>query len=267
MLIDSHAHMDRIPIDKIDSVILRAKKNGLKSIISNGVDKKSNELTLELSKKYPIIKPALGFYPTEKVDDLDLYLRDLVKKNPIAIGEVGLEFKEIRPVDNSLKSLENFEKEKKRQILNFEKIVEISEKKNLPIIIHTRKAENEAINILSTSSIKPKKIILHCFSGKFKLVRKARDLGFTFSVPTNIVNSEHFQKLVNEVSLSQILTETDTPYLSPFKKNKKLISEDSEYDINEPSNIKFSLEKISEIKKMEKKEVEDNIYFNYQKIF
>lgn len=267
MLIDSHAHMDRIPLDKIDDVLLRAKNNGVKSIISNGVDIKSNQITLTLSKKYDMINPALGFYPTEKIDDLDSYLKELIKNNPIAIGEVGLEFKEILSNSQNLTSKENIENEKKRQIKNFEQIIHICEKKKLPIITHTRKAEKEAIDILSCSSIKPKKIILHCFSGNFKLINKAKDLGWTFSVPTNIVRNEHFQKLVSETPMSQILTETDTPYLSPFKENQKLIDTTSEFDINEPANIAHSIKKIAQIKKMEKIEIENTIYFNYQKIF
>ena len=113
------------------------------------------------------------------------------------------------------------------------------------------------IVILRTSQTSSaKKVVLHCFCGKKGLIKKAEDKGYYFSVPTNIVRAHNFQHLVDKVNISRILTETDAPYLSPYKDRR-----------NEPAFIVESIKKIAEIKKMQIEEVEKNIYMNYQGLF
>ena len=261
MIVDVHAHLELLPQGKLDDVLKRAKENNVETIVTNGIDRDSNRYALGLSKKNSMIRPALGIYPTnitnadEKINEEIEFIR---KENPCAIGEVGLDYKEEAWQTDEKKSL---------QKECFRELIEISKKKSIPIIIHSRKAEADAIDILETSSLKPNKVIMHCFSGNFKLVKRIRDNGWNFSIPTNIVNSEHFQKLVSETNLSQLYTETDTPFLSPFRTNRKLVDPESEYDVNEPSNIVHTIKKISEIKKMDPIEVENIIYMNYKKNF
>ena len=101
-----------------------------------------------------------------------------------------------------------------------------------------------------------KKVVMHCFSGKFKLVKRIEDNGWFFSIPTNIIKLLHFQNIVKEVSLNQLLTETDAPFLSPYKDR-----------INEPSFIVETIRKMSEIKQMDENEIKNIIYMNFQKIF
>jgi len=100
-----------------------------------------------------------------------------------------------------------------------------------------------------------KKAILHCFSGKLKLIKKAAELGYYFSVPTNVVRSSQFQKLVEIVDINQLLTETDSPYLSPYKGRR-----------NEPAFIIETIKKIAEIKNITINEIANNIFMNYQKV-
>ena len=97
---------------------------------------------------------------------------------------------------------------------------------------------------------------MHCFTGNLKLVKRAEDLGFYFSIPTVITRLKHFQEVVERISLSQILTETDAPYLSPFKGER-----------NEPSYIRETIKIISKIKKITEDEAEKIIFSNYQKLF
>ena len=98
--------------------------------------------------------------------------------------------------------------------------------------------------------------MLHCFSGKKILVKKAADLGYYFSIPTNIVRAQNFQLMAKEVNINQLFCETDTPYLSPFREKQ-----------NEPAFIIESYKKIAEIKGMDLEEVKNNIWMNYQKLF
>ncbi len=109
---------------------------------------------------------------------------------------------------------------------------------------------------ISLETFKIRNIDMHCFTGNFKMVKRVQDNGWTFSIPTNITRLFHFQKIVEETSISQLLTETDSPYLSPFKEER-----------NEPSFVVESVKKISEIKKLDEEETKKLIYMNFQKFF
>ncbi len=250
LLTDVHAHLDLEEFySDLDAVIERAQKAGVKAIISNGLNPESNRKTLELSKRYPLIKPALGLYPDDAVKLTEKQIKDelnFIEKNKdkiIAIGEVGLDYKYCKKKQ---------EQEKQKQI--FIKLIKLSKKINKPIIVHSRKAESDVIDLLKNSNAK--KVILHCFSGNLKLVKIAEDISYSFSIPTNITYSQHFQKLAEIVDINQILTETDSPYLSPYK-NKR----------NEPSFIIETIKKIAEIKNISINETSNNIFMNYQKVF
>ncbi len=250
LLVDVHAHLDLREFDSdLDDVIKRAKTAGINAIISNGLNHKSNIKTLEISKKYEIVKPALGLYPddalklTEKEIEKELNFIEENKDKIIAVGEVGLDYKYCKDKKHQ---------EKQKQI--FIKLTELSKKIKKPIIVHSRKAEPDVIDLLKHSVAK--KVVLHCFSGKLKLIKRAAELGYYFSVPTNVIRSSQFQKLVEIVDINQLLTETDSPYLSPYKNRR-----------NEPSFITEALKKIAEIKNISINETSNNIFMNYQKVF
>ncbi|MFH1210411.1 MAG: TatD family hydrolase [archaeon] len=248
MLVDVHAHMEFENFDQDrDEVIERAKKAGVVAIINSGINKRRIEQTLEMLKKYDIMKASLGIYPTEQTLMKEKEVEEIIetirknKKNIVAVGEVGLDFLEQKDT-------------KEEQKKNFQNMIELAEELKLPIIIHSRKAEQEAVDILETS--KQKKIMLHCFSGSRKLIKRCEDNGWMLSIPTNITFSEHFQMMAKEVSMSQIMTETDAPFLPPIKGER-----------NEPANVRYTIKKIAEIKKLDEKEVENMVYANYQKFF
>jgi len=253
MLIDIHCHLD-FPgiIERLDEVIANAKKAGLKAIVTSGVDPKTNRKILEIQKKYPnIVKPSFGLYPMDALSreegkennfDVDEEL-NFLKQNKdkfISIGECGLDYKN--------------GKNKQMQKQVFEKVIETAKKLNKPLIIHSRKAEADALDILESSGYK--KVMMHCFSGRKHLVQKAYDLGYYFSIPTNVVRLQQFQELVKKVDINHLFAETDSPFLSPFKDKR-----------NEPAFIVESYKKIAEIKGMDLEEVKNNIWMNYQKLF
>ncbi len=247
MIIDVHCHLtDNYFKDKIDEVIKNADKNKVISIISNGLNYEDNEKVLNLSKKYSLVKASLGLYPLDalKLNEKELdNVFDQIKKNKdkiISIGEVGMDFK--------------FDKDVKKQKEIFLKIIELGEKLKKPLIIHSRSAEKEVIELLETS--KNKNFLMHCFTGNFKLVKKIFDNGYYLSIPCIINRSKHFQEVVEKFNINQILTETDSPYLSPYKDK-----------LNEPSFINETIKKISEIKKIKIEETEKIIFSNYKKLF
>lgn len=247
MLVDVHAHLtDDYFNDKLDLVISNSKKSNLAYIISNGLNLEDNKKVLEISKKYEIIKPSLGFYPDDIInsteEEIEINL-DFIEKNKnkiIAIGEVGLDL------------YRNLSLNKQKEI--FIRIIELAEKIKKPLIIHSRKAESECIGLLKEFNFK--KALFHSFTGNFKLVKEIEKNNWMISIPCNIVRLKHFQDIVKNVDLNRILTETDSPYLSPYKDK-----------MNEPSFIVETIKIISSIKNLEKDEVEKIIFKNYQNFF
>lgn len=247
MLVDVHAHLtDEYFKDKLDKIIEDAKKNNVVNIISNGINHKDNQKVIELSRKYDIVKASLGFYPDDIVNSTEDEIQktlDFIKKNKnkiIAIGEVGLDLSH------------NKELIKQKEV--FLKIIELAQEIDKPLIIHSRKAEEECINILKEFGFK--KVLFHSFTGNFKLVREIERNNWMLSIPCSIVRSEHFQNIVKKFNLNQILTETDAPYLSQYKDK-----------MNEPSFIVETIKMISKIKNLEKEEVEKIIFKNFQNFF
>jgi len=133
-------------------------------------------------------------------------------------------------------------------------MISLAEKLNKPIIVHSRKAEEDVINMLHSSKFK--KIIMHCFTGKKSLVKKIVDDGWFLTAPTSIVRATQFQENVKLTPITQLFCETDAPYLTPFKNRR-----------NEPAFVIEAYKKLAEIKNMELKEVINNIWMNWQKTF
>lgn len=241
--IDVHCHLDMIEIP-IEKIIENADNADVKLIVTQGVNPESNRKVLELCEKYNSIKAALGIYPIDVLSFSDKEIDseiDFIRKNKdkiVAIGEVGLDFKE---------DLENHDKQK----MIFEKFIKLSIELNIPIIVHSRKAELECIEILEKNNAK--KVIMHCFSGKLSFVNRIVKNGWILTIPTSVKNSEHFQKIIEMVNIKHLLCETDSPYLHPDKKWP-----------NEPANVIASYEKIAEIKSLKFDYVKKKIWENYK---
>ncbi len=250
MLVDVHCHIGFPEFDSDrDEVIERAKKAKVVAILESGTEYEKNLRSLELAKKYDIVKPSLGIYPTyvealsEEEFERDLKLIKENKDKIAAIGEIGLDYH-----NTSDESLIKIQKDR------FHTILEQLNKLNKPFVVHTRKAEKDVIDILESKALK--RVDFHCFTGNYKLVKRIIDNGWYFSIPPNIIRSLHFQGLVNMAPSSQLLTETDSPYLSPPPKQR-----------NEPAFVRLTVQKMAEIKNISETEMENIIYMNYQKLF
>ncbi|MFH1317321.1 MAG: TatD family hydrolase [Candidatus Woesearchaeota archaeon] len=252
MLIDCHNHIDSKQFQKdIDKVLERAKEAGVKAIINNGLLPESNRKTLELAEKYDLIKAALGLYPVDvlnlKMSDKDIDDEiDFIRKNKnkiVAVGEIGLDYYWVK---------DDYKRQRQKEL--FQKMIELAIEIKKPIIVHSRKAEKETIEIIEKSGIK--KVMMHCFCGTIELVKRIEKNGWYQSIPCTVVRSSHFQQVVKEVNVNKLLTETDGPYLSPFPGKR-----------NEPANIAVSVKKIAEIKNMDEEETAKNIFMNYQHMF
>ncbi len=245
MLVDVHAHLDYRDFDRdLPKVLGDSVEAGVSFIVNNGLNPESNRRTLELAKKYKIIKPALGLYPSDALKLTDGQIDDEIyfisKQKVSAIGEVGLDFMKVPEHD--------------RQEKVFLKFIELAKKMDVPLIVHSRGAEGRVFELLQQSGAK--KVVMHCFSGSLELAEKIEKAGYLFSIPPIIMFSSQFQMLAATVSITKILTETDSPFLSHIRGAR-----------NEPKNVSVVVKKISEIKNLEVSEVEKNIFMNFKRFF
>ncbi len=250
MFIDLHCHIDFYE-EELERVVNNAKDAGVSIIVGSGICPESNRKLLEFQKKYPMIRPTLGIYPWDALEfekegkldfDIDKEI-DFIRKNAkkiSGIGEIGLDYKNGKP-DNG-------------QRKQFRKLLELAKELDKPVVIHSRKAEKDAIDILE--EIGMKKVVMHCFSGKKNLLKRARDNNWYFTVPTSVVRAKQYQMLAEEVNITRLFCETDSPFMSPFKDKW-----------NEPAFVVEAYKEIAKIKGLELEETRNNIYMNWQRLF
>lgn len=245
--IDIHSHLD---ICKNISEIIKIcnEKNIL--IVNCGVDSKSNKKMLELKKEYPEMEICLGVYP---VDSLKLSEKDLekkrgfIKKNKskiLGIGEVGLDL-------HYEKSSEKFEIQKK----NFGRFIELAKELKKPVFVHSRDAEKETIDFIEKFNYD--KIVMHCFSGNMKLVKRIVENDWFLSIPSSVKYNKHFQEMIKIVPLENLFCETDAPFLHPDREKGMK---------NTPVNVLESYKKIAEIKDLGLDEVKEKVWNNFLKL-
>lgn len=238
MYIDTHCHITRNDYCDIPFLIDKIKNNGVDKIIVNGTDMESNMEVLELVKKYDIVYGAIGFHPTEldnfNIEDLSWLEEHINDEKIVALGEIGLDYH----YDNT---------DKDKEIDVFKRQLEIAEKYNKPVIIHSRDAIGDTYNILKEYKLKGS---IHCFSGSLEMAREFIKLGYLIGVGGVVTfkNAKNIINVIENIDLEYILLETDAPYLTPepYRKYK-----------NDSSYIPVIAEKIAEIKKVDVKFVED----------
>ena len=236
MYIDTHCHVLHDYYDDIDEIINKCKNNGVSKIIISGCDIETNKEVLELVNKYDIIYGTIGFHPTElndfKEEYFDFLEKNIMNKKIVGIGEIGLDY--------------HYEDtDKNKQINVFTRQLEIAEKYNKPIVVHSRDSIQDTYNILSNYKLKGS---IHCFSGSVEMAKLFTKLGYKLGVGGIITykNAKNIKEVVKNIDLSYILLETDSPYLSP---------EPYRGTRNDPSNIPFIVEAIADIKNVSKIDV------------
>jgi TatD DNase family protein len=251
MIIDSHCHLDYEPlINNIDQILLNAKKNDITKLLTIGTSLESSKKVLDIINKYSNVYGAIGIHPNsttgnlEKLDDI-IALKNNNKK-VIAFGETGLDY---------------FYKHSKKndQIFAFEKHIEFSIAENVPVIIHTRDADDDTISIIK-KYYKKTNFLIHCFTGTLDFAKKLLDLNciISFSGIITFKKSNNLRDVVKYVPLEKMLIETDSPYLSPDPFRGKS---------NEPANVKIVAETIASIKQISFGEVASSTTANFEKFF
>ena len=251
-MIDSHCHLDLEPIhSNLEEVINRCKSEGLKKILSISTNTQSYNNILKLIKVDPMIFGTIGIHPHEtSIDNMkkDFIIKEF-KNNIkiIGVGETGLDFYYENSNRNS-------------QISSFINHIEASIKLNCPLIIHSRSAEIETFETLNKFKNENIKILMHCFTGTKEFAKKLLDLNAYFSASGIITfkNSEELRETFKYLPNNRILIETDSPFLAPVPMRGKK---------NEPSFIKYTLEKLAEIKNVDVSKMEKFTTLNFHELF
>lgn len=261
MYLDIHTHLthEKFARDR-DEVIARAISHGLEKIVVNGLEPKSNREILDMAKQFPEVVPALGIYPIDAichlvkdlpfpvgkfdVDSEIAFIRDCAKNGLVsAIGECGL--------DGYWVGEDTFAEQERV----FEALIAIALDYSLPLIIHTRKLEVRSAEILRAHGVK--KVNFHCYGGKVKnAIRWANEDGWWFSIPANARTNEAFTKMLKELPIEKVLTETDAPFLAPTKGDR-----------NEPKNVVATVDYFAELRNLSAEDARNQIAKNFYSLF
>ena len=252
---DSHAHLDDEKFnDDREEIIEKIHKSEIEKFVSVGYNIESSKKAIELSKKYQFIYSTCGISPNDiPQTEEELWkklekITSLVKKSNkvVAIGEIGLDY---------YWNKENKDLQKKA----FIEQIKIANRENLPIVIHTREAVMDTLDILKQNPVH-KNGIFHCCPLNRELVKEGLKLGFyiSFAGPITFKNSKNASEIIKMVPNNRILIETDSPYLSPEPLRGKR---------NDPRNVKYMAKKIAEVKEIPLEEIAKITYQNAEDIF
>lgn len=204
MFIDTHCHLSVEDYDDIDSVIKGNLDAGVKKIIVSACNQRTLNEALELSSKYECIYVTLGYHPEEAslITDADLEILKKLLENEkvVGIGEIGLDYHYGK---------ENIELQKQL----FEKQLSLAEAMKLPVVIHSRDAVNDTINILKKYKVVG---VIHCFSGSFETASIYIKMGYKLGIGGVVTfKNSNLYSVVSKVGIDNIVLETDAPYLAP----------------------------------------------------
>lgn len=252
MFIDSHAHIDDERFDEDREEIIKAiKQNDVDLFINVGADLGSSIRSVRLSEEYDFIYAAVGVHPhdadTMDENSIDVLRTFAKKEKVVAIGEIGLDYY----YDNSPRDIQ---KDKFREQIRLAKEID------LPIIVHSRDAAGDTMDILREEQDGSLRGVLHCYSGSLEQAQEYIDLGFYISLagPVTFKNARVPKEVAEAVDINRLLIETDSPYLTPEPYRGKR---------NNPMYVRHVAEKIAELRNMSVEEVAKITSKNTRELF
>lgn len=255
---DTHAHLHFVQLHSdIDGILERAEENDIKRFITIGIDYDDSRKAIELASKYDNIYASVGVHPENAAHyklerDYDRLLKLSKHEKVLAVGEVGLDY--------------HYEEgpSKKDQYILFSDMINLSIEAEKPLIIHSRDAGSDLVQILRDELSHRKNLfkggIFHCYDGNLEALELLEEFNFYVSFAGNVTykSAEVIRKALEKVPLSRIFSETDCPYLSPVPMRGKQ---------NEPAFELHTLKFIAEAKKVSLEELSSILENNFKKLF
>lgn len=263
---ESHAHYDDESFNEDREQIIQSLQSAnVTKVISAGYNLEGSKRAIELSKKYPFIYSTIGISPNDiddnyesNITEIDKILQTYYKEKQdkekanninkakiVAVGEIGLDY--------------HYDTDREKQKIAFIKQIKLANKYKLPIVIHTREAVSDTLQIIKENSV-DRKGVFHCCPFNRELVKEALKLGFyiSFSGTVTFKNAKNAEEIVNMVPNDRFLIETDSPYLAP---------EPVRGTRNDSTNLKYIVKKIAEFKGITEGEIAKLSYENTKKLF
>lgn len=252
MIFETHAHYDDDRFEnELDIILENIKNSGVEKIVNVGSSVDSCYRTVELVKKYDDFFGAIGIHPSDTMELNDNKFREITElfanQRIIAVGEIGLDYYYDEP-------------EKDIQKKWFERQIELARQKNLPMIIHSRDAANDTLNIMKEHKASEIGGVIHCFSYSVEIAKEFLNMGFYFGIGGVLTfnNAKKLVEVVKYLPMDSIVIETDSPYLAPAPNRGKR---------NDSSNLKYVVEKIADIKGISSEEVENRTWDNAIRLY
>lgn len=254
MLVDSHCHLDMLDLTpyggRLESLIEKAKNVGVEYILCVGVDLVNAERIIKIAEQFNNVFASVGLHPSKKVDH-EPVMTELVElaNHPkvIAIGETGLDY---CYNETSLDRMRD----------RFRRHIQVSIKLAKPLIIHSRNAQVDTIQIMQKENAKSVGGVMHCFTESWEMAKQAMGLGFyiSFSGIVTFKNAKNVSEIAERVPLEKMLIETDAPYLAPVPfRGKK----------NEPQYVRYVAEYLAKLKNISLDEVAKKTTKNFHQLF
>lgn len=252
-MIDSHCHLNHEHFYKNANVYIeKAMVKGVTAFLVVGYDLESSRKALELARRYPNVYAAVGIHPTDikkrGSTDLKQIEEMLADAKVVAYGEIGLDYHWDKTSDEQVLQREYFIKQ-----------IEIANRYNKPVIIHTRDAAFDTQKILTSNPAK-KGGIMHCYSGSVEMVETYIQLGFYIALggPVTFLNAKTPKDVASSVPLNRLLIETDSPYLAPHPLRGQQ---------NEPSNLPLILAEIASLRGVSPSVIDEATTANFRRLF
>ena len=252
MIFESHAHYDDEAFDTDREELLTSlEEHGIGTVVNIGASLAGSEATVKLAEKYPFIYGAVGVHPsevTELTEEGMARLRSLCgHEKVVAVGEMGLDYHYPEP-DAAL------------QKKWFERQLDLAKEVRLPVIIHSREAAKDTLDMMRALRAEETGGVVHCFSYTKEMAREYLDMGYYFGIGGVITfkNAKKLKEAVQYIPMEKILLETDSPYLSP---------EPHRGERNSSQNLPYVAEAIAELKGISCEEVVEVTEKNAKKLF
>jgi TatD DNase family protein len=252
VLIDTHTHLDDTRYnDDLEAVVARAREAGVEAFVTIGCDLTTSQAAVALADHYPFVYASVGVHPHEvkHIQDgwYDEFRRLAKRNNVVAFGEIGLDYHYNHSPP-------------KEQRERFREQIQLARELKLPVIIHTREAQEDTISILREEKASDIGGVFHCFSGDAWLAKDALDLGFSlsFSGILTFQNATMLHEIARNTPLDRLLIETDCPYLTPVPYRGKR---------NEPAYVSQVAKQLASLHNMSLDEVAGRTSDNAKKLF
>ncbi len=227
MFTDTHCHLEKQYCDNYKEMFDSAFENGVNRFIASGYSLKTNIESIELSSKFDNVYSTIGYHPDQadvyKDEDIEILKEQLKNKKVIGVGEIGLDY-----------HYEGINKERQKEL--FYKQLSLAEELHLPVVIHSRDATQDTIDILKKFKVKG---VIHSFSGSYETAKIYIGMGFKLGINGIVTfKNSNLPDTLSKLSPNDIVLETDSPYLTPepFRGQK-----------NESKNIVYIAKKISTV--------------------